>query len=328
MVVRKWGDPQFLRRSYAPASPTGLGLDIGHHHPPDVARAGIVERLSAAAMGHRRLSGALVRRLSGPQPLHRVRSLSALWRGFGLLAQSRHTGAGNPVDPATDVARVRDGQAVAASRREHRPGPDHGAALDRQHAADRHLCRACGAVAVSSWCCTATGSPASRNPCCSPSPPSPRQPTAPRSACCSGCAASAGSRGLGLRDRIAVSGLVQGSADHRQPGPPCCWRPISRCPDELAWTPGGTGVAFGRMLQDGIVARYLRDHCPQAKLSSAPIATNCRPPPTSSSGATACSTRSAASRGWTTRWDSSSPHALAEYPLWQAEAALAAPRSN
>src|SRR5262245_52724863 len=31
---------------------------------------------------------------------------------------------------------------------------------------------------------------------------------------------------------------------------------------ELSWTPGGYGVAFGRMLQDGIVAQYLRDHCP------------------------------------------------------------------
>ncbi len=29
----------------------------------------------------------------------------------------------------------------------------------------------------------------------------------------------------------------------------------------LAWTPGGTGVAFGRMLQDGLVKRYLDDHC-------------------------------------------------------------------
>jgi len=29
----------------------------------------------------------------------------------------------------------------------------------------------------------------------------------------------------------------------------------------LAWTPGGYGIAFGRMLQDGIVTRYLNDHC-------------------------------------------------------------------
>jgi hypothetical protein len=34
----------------------------------------------------------------------------------------------------------------------------------------------------------------------------------------------------------------------------------------LAWTPGGIGLTFGRMLQDGIVARYLNDHCPNPKL--------------------------------------------------------------
>jgi hypothetical protein len=34
----------------------------------------------------------------------------------------------------------------------------------------------------------------------------------------------------------------------------------------LAWTPGGTSIAFGRMLQDGIVKRYLDDHCPDRTL--------------------------------------------------------------
>jgi hypothetical protein len=33
---------------------------------------------------------------------------------------------------------------------------------------------------------------------------------------------------------------------------------------QLAWTPGGYGILFGRMLQDGIVKRYLDDHCPAA----------------------------------------------------------------
>ena len=39
---------------------------------------------------------------------------------------------------------------------------------------------------------------------------------------------------------------------------------------QLAWTPGGYGIAFGRMLQDGIVKRYLRDHCPDARLKLCP----------------------------------------------------------
>jgi hypothetical protein len=32
---------------------------------------------------------------------------------------------------------------------------------------------------------------------------------------------------------------------------------------KLAWTPGGIALSFGRMLQDGIVQRYLADHCPE-----------------------------------------------------------------
>ena len=34
----------------------------------------------------------------------------------------------------------------------------------------------------------------------------------------------------------------------------------------LAWTPGGFALSFGRMLQDGIVQRYLAEHCPDATL--------------------------------------------------------------
>ena len=34
----------------------------------------------------------------------------------------------------------------------------------------------------------------------------------------------------------------------------------------LAWTPGGFALSFGRMLQDGIVKRYLDDHCPDPRL--------------------------------------------------------------
>jgi hypothetical protein len=34
----------------------------------------------------------------------------------------------------------------------------------------------------------------------------------------------------------------------------------------LAWTPGGSAIVFGRMLQAGIVARYLAEHCPDQRL--------------------------------------------------------------
>jgi hypothetical protein len=38
----------------------------------------------------------------------------------------------------------------------------------------------------------------------------------------------------------------------------------------LVWTPGGYGIAFGRMLQDGIVTRYLDEHCPDPRLRLCP----------------------------------------------------------
>jgi hypothetical protein len=38
----------------------------------------------------------------------------------------------------------------------------------------------------------------------------------------------------------------------------------------LAWTPGGYGIVFARMLQDGIVARYLDEHCPERHLALCP----------------------------------------------------------
>jgi hypothetical protein len=34
----------------------------------------------------------------------------------------------------------------------------------------------------------------------------------------------------------------------------------------LAWTPGASAIPFGRMLQSGIVAHYLADHCPDPRL--------------------------------------------------------------
>jgi hypothetical protein len=34
----------------------------------------------------------------------------------------------------------------------------------------------------------------------------------------------------------------------------------------FAWTPGGFALSFGRMLQDGIVKKYLNEHCPNPAL--------------------------------------------------------------
>ena len=39
---------------------------------------------------------------------------------------------------------------------------------------------------------------------------------------------------------------------------------------KLAWTPGGYGIAFSRILQDGIVARYLNDNCAREPMKLCP----------------------------------------------------------
>ena len=118
-----------------------VGLDRRHRHPIDVAGPRPVEWLSPAPVGYRRLPGAVVRRLSGAQPLHDVRPLSSFRRGFELLDQPRDQRAGDAVDPAVDAARTRDAAAVAAPGHQPRAGPDHRAALARQHATDRHFRR-------------------------------------------------------------------------------------------------------------------------------------------------------------------------------------------
>lgn len=72
-----------------------------------------------------------------------------------------------------------------------------------------------------------------------------------------------------LRERIAVSGLLQGSLTIVA-GAAMLLSANFALSGQLAWTPGGYGVAFGRMLQDGIVKQYLGDHCPQQKLKLCP----------------------------------------------------------
>ena len=102
------------------------------------------------------------------------------------------------------------------------------------------------------------------------SPLSPPRRTAQRSRCCSGCAASAGSR-----VRFCAGGFrFPDWCRAASPSSPVLRMLLSAnfaLSGKLAWTPGGYGVAFGRMLQDGIVARYLHDHCPQQKLQALPL---------------------------------------------------------
>jgi hypothetical protein len=93
---------------------------------------------------------------------------------------------------------------------------------------------------------------------------------------------------------------------------------------QFVWTPGGAGVAFGRMLQDGIVAHYLNDHCPAMKLKLCPYRNEL--PATADAFLWGNSMFNTLGRfkGLNDEMAFIALHSLAEYPGWQAEAALAA----
>ena len=126
-----------------------------------------------------------------------------------------------------------------------------------------------------------------------------------------------------LGKKIAWSGLIQGSltvvvsaamllaANYGLSG-------------KLTWTPGGRGVAFGRMLQDGIVTKYLNDHCGQEKLKLCPYRNQL--PPTADDFLWGHSMFDKLGRfdGLDDEMGHIAWHALIDYPAWQAEAALKA----
>jgi hypothetical protein len=72
-----------------------------------------------------------------------------------------------------------------------------------------------------------------------------------------------------LRQRLPLAGLVQASLTIVAGGLMLVSANYALS-GKLAWTPGGYGVAFGRMMQDGIVARYLNDRCPRERYKLCP----------------------------------------------------------
>jgi hypothetical protein len=91
-----------------------------------------------------------------------------------------------------------------------------------------------------------------------------------------------------------------------------------------AWTPGGYGVAFGRMMQDGIVARYLNDHCPRETFRLCPYRNQL--PATADEFLWGNSMFNTLGRfeGMNDEMSYIVVHSLADYPAWQAGAALRA----
>jgi hypothetical protein len=126
-----------------------------------------------------------------------------------------------------------------------------------------------------------------------------------------------------LRGRISVAGLTQGSLT-LVAGAAMLLATNFALSGQLAWTPGGYGVAFGRMLQDGIVARYLRDHCPRQKLKLCPYRDQL--PASADEFLWGSSVFNTLGRfqGLSDEMSFIVLRSLAEYPAWQAKAALTA----
>lgn len=126
-----------------------------------------------------------------------------------------------------------------------------------------------------------------------------------------------------FKQRLPIAGLAQASltivagalmlvaANHALSG-------------QWAWTPGGYGVAFGRMMQDGIVARFLNDHCPRERFKLCPYRNEL--PATADEFLWGKSMFNTLGRfdGLNEEMGYIVVHSLADYPAWQAGAALRA----
>ena len=124
--------------------------------------------------------------------------------------------------------------------------------------------------------------------------------------------------------RLSVKGLVQGSAAVAVSAVMLLAANYALS-GQLAWTPGGPGVSFGRMMQDGIVARYLNDHCDTIKLKLCPYRNEL--PPTADDflwSNDSVFNKLGRFEGMDEEMGFIALHSLTAYPLWQAEAAIAA----
>jgi hypothetical protein len=128
---------------------------------------------------------------------------------------------------------------------------------------------------------------------------------------------------LFLRGRIPGAGLLQGWLSLAA-GAGMLLAANFALSGTLAWTPGGYGVTFGRMLQDGIVAQYLHDHCPGEKLKLCPYRNEL--PATADQFLWGNSMFNTLGRfkGLDDEMRHIVQRSLAEYPGWQIKAALAA----
>ncbi|CCD85843.1 putative permease of the major facilitator [Bradyrhizobium sp. ORS 285] len=125
------------------------------------------------------------------------------------------------------------------------------------------------------------------------------------------------------RRQIALSGLIQSSLTIVA-GAAMLLAANFALSGQLAWTPGGTGVAFGRMLQDGIVAQYLNDHCGREKLKLCPYRNELPPTADDFLWGNSMFNKLGRFEGMNEEMGFIVKQSLAAYPLWQAKAAAIA----
>jgi hypothetical protein len=135
--------------------------------------------------------------------------------------------------------------------------------------------------------------------------------------CCVGFAARL------VLDRISLAGLMQGCFALAA-GALLLLSTNYMLSGKFVWTPGGYGIPFGRMLQDGIVARYLNDHCPHQNFKLCPYRNEL--PATADDFLWGHSMFDKLGRfaGLDDEMGYIVVHSLAEYPAWQAETAIVA----
>jgi hypothetical protein len=126
-----------------------------------------------------------------------------------------------------------------------------------------------------------------------------------------------------LRERISLTGLAQGTLA-LVAGALMLLSTNYALSGQWAWTPGGYGVAFGRMMQDGIVARFLNDHCERENFKLCPYRNEL--PATADQFLWGHSMFDDLGRfaGMDDEMGYIVIQTLKEYPLWQAESALKA----
>ncbi|WIW44004.1 hypothetical protein ML401_21080 [Bradyrhizobium sp. 62B] len=126
-----------------------------------------------------------------------------------------------------------------------------------------------------------------------------------------------------LKERLPLAGLTQASLTIVA-GAVMLVSANYALSGKVAWTPGGYGVAFGRMMQDGIVARYLNDHCPRERYKLCPYRNEL--PATADEFLWGKSMFNTLGRfeGMNDEMGYIVVQSLKEYPAWQAGAALRA----